>query len=494
MLSNNYKKYLKYKNKYISLKNKLNGGANCPRIGFHQHSGECWHDAFLMVVLYNDRIGEYLQAIFDSFVDDMEGKIHRHLFDRVFRESPRFLLPYNIPINAVSETELIQIIFDYLDKMAKRYLNDMKPIIKPGERPGLHRQQSEDMSLTCAHNSMKISNINRKEKLVPAKGGSILEMLMNIGVLNYTVFYAFDKLLTTDIFNLVDISSDYYDDCRGNDEDNETVFEDEDIRKANTKLVEHIEQLLRKLTEHNNFLFYLHFHDVKYGHALAFITCNGRPVYYDNNGIDDSNSRPPTDSPFPVNRTTVELDLKQIFIEELTKIKRLFLSATLRLESLKSQLSTFKDKFIVDLISPKVIDRCEVIYPGIIKKYSGVPYFKTLIFFKMEDLKISNLTHYSNPSDYQHMYNTLQNQHYNMTSDLLDYYQEEFYNTKRIAEFKTHVLKGLELTERIVEDEPLEDINRQFTDEEVYYSSESESDDDDMDEDMDDDDMSAEEA
>ena len=57
-------KYLKYKNKYLTLK--MNGGANCARLGFRQHQEECWHDSLSMIFCYCDGIGETIQEIFKS--------------------------------------------------------------------------------------------------------------------------------------------------------------------------------------------------------------------------------------------------------------------------------------------------------------------------------------------------------------------------------------------------------------------------------------------
>ena len=37
-------KYLKYKNKYVTLKNQIGGVRRLPK-GFIQHDGECWHDS-----------------------------------------------------------------------------------------------------------------------------------------------------------------------------------------------------------------------------------------------------------------------------------------------------------------------------------------------------------------------------------------------------------------------------------------------------------------
>ena len=42
-----------YKNKYLKYKQKyFNGGVckNCAKVGFEQHRGECWHDAFSTIL------------------------------------------------------------------------------------------------------------------------------------------------------------------------------------------------------------------------------------------------------------------------------------------------------------------------------------------------------------------------------------------------------------------------------------------------------------
>ena len=72
-------KYLKYKNKYLDLKeylSKMNGGVvQCPKIGFHQHEGECWHDALSTSLLFTDGISEDIQELF-NVKDISELQIH----------------------------------------------------------------------------------------------------------------------------------------------------------------------------------------------------------------------------------------------------------------------------------------------------------------------------------------------------------------------------------------------------------------------------------
>ena len=63
-MNNDYfkQKYLKYKQKYLELK----GGAHCPRLGFHQYTGQCWNDAFQMIILYSNEISEPIQKMFNN--------------------------------------------------------------------------------------------------------------------------------------------------------------------------------------------------------------------------------------------------------------------------------------------------------------------------------------------------------------------------------------------------------------------------------------------
>ena len=73
MATNYYLKYKKYKNKYLSL---IRGGAFdtpiCTNQGFSQHSGECWHDAFSMALLYSDGFKEQTQTLlYNNEVDKL---------------------------------------------------------------------------------------------------------------------------------------------------------------------------------------------------------------------------------------------------------------------------------------------------------------------------------------------------------------------------------------------------------------------------------------
>ena len=71
-------KYLKYKSKYLQLKNKINlrGGtkyddlvtklstksALCSHTSFRQHKGECWNDSIQMLMCFSDEIKEQVQT------------------------------------------------------------------------------------------------------------------------------------------------------------------------------------------------------------------------------------------------------------------------------------------------------------------------------------------------------------------------------------------------------------------------------------------------
>lgn len=103
--------YLKYKNKYISLKNQY-GGVKCQAKYFRQHNGECWHDSIQMLLLFNNNIGDRLQQIINS-------KTIQQIL-----ESPKesqFLLPINIDYDDKVGT----LFSEYITDMILRFKNNM---------------------------------------------------------------------------------------------------------------------------------------------------------------------------------------------------------------------------------------------------------------------------------------------------------------------------------------------------------------------------------
>ena len=119
-MDNYKKKYLKYKNKYLDLQKQLVGGAKCPKIGFSQHSGECWHDAYSTIILYSDNISNNIQRVFDStdtYKFNLEDCINYAL-----TEIPRTLLPINIEEGNLEN--FLNFSRQYINNLYQRYTNE----------------------------------------------------------------------------------------------------------------------------------------------------------------------------------------------------------------------------------------------------------------------------------------------------------------------------------------------------------------------------------
>jgi len=108
---NYYGKYLKYKHKYIELKNKI-GGGKCFKYGLQQHFGECWHDAITMMLFQSDITNSKNE--FMSITDD---KIHEQYFNLLDLFSPE-----NIKANAYKLPTFIYIY--YLKNKSNPDIND----------------------------------------------------------------------------------------------------------------------------------------------------------------------------------------------------------------------------------------------------------------------------------------------------------------------------------------------------------------------------------
>lgn len=79
---NYHDKYLKYKQKYTDLKNKI-GGGKCFEYGLQQHLGECWHDAITMMLFQSDITNSK-----DEFLSITDDKIHTQYFKLLELFSP----------------------------------------------------------------------------------------------------------------------------------------------------------------------------------------------------------------------------------------------------------------------------------------------------------------------------------------------------------------------------------------------------------------------
>ncbi len=140
-MTNEFKdKYLKYKKKYLELK----GGAHCPRLGFHQYTGQCWNDAFQMIILYSNELSEPIQHFFNNPEFKIpkrseDGEIIKGEFEFNKEhlgwltyinnyEMNKDLLPLNIEFEDFKQ--FIEQGIIYIENLFNRYHNDIKPSTK----------------------------------------------------------------------------------------------------------------------------------------------------------------------------------------------------------------------------------------------------------------------------------------------------------------------------------------------------------------------------
>ena len=307
--NNNYNKYLKYKKKYLELK----GGANCPKIGFHQHIGECWHDAFMMVILYSDGIGEHIQKIFDQ-TSEYKFDIN-DLITYNITNTPPFLKPLNI--SEKDNDKFYTHSFNYIKNIFDRYENEKLSILPPKppvppkpehlkniliKKGGVrYRRDSINQSLSCNYSSFLLTNINSVQKN-PYKdeqhGGLIIHDLINISVINYFLLNYFPKRLFFDIYEPNYIKLELF--------NFKKIF---DYPEDEALLHKYFIPMIKEIIDNMEFMKYnvmkcvgivvnispniLSKHKKEKGkdklgiiHTVSFISCGGKDYFYDNNGVE----------------------------------------------------------------------------------------------------------------------------------------------------------------------------------------------------------------
>ncbi len=314
---NNYKeKYLKYKQKYINLKNNLKnnfknnlkGGSceKCPIWGFQQHYGECWHDSISTIIIFSDGICDSVQQVFKNNIEDIIVQINKNIDEN---KIPNYYLPFNI--ESTDKDFFKKEVNQYVRQLYFRYHNESKNIISPTKYSLLEpvqRQLYRQPSVECSLESVKnLFNIHNKNNTFPKiyddimHGGGLLFNYIIISIINYVFMnynrsenkleneYLIPITLHLDLHKIFDMTLNI-------DILNRVYLKDVSINNVSVEIYHRgfekfIEQLnnLIKLLESDNVIgigISLSENLSKKSHAQAFIKCSGIYYFYDDNGID----------------------------------------------------------------------------------------------------------------------------------------------------------------------------------------------------------------
>jgi hypothetical protein len=383
MNQNYYNKYLKYRSKYLQLKKtKMNGGANCPKIGYFQHYGECWHDALSIALLYSDTLSEFHQKIFDDPAFNASN---------IVRRDPATFKEHLMPINIESENYDFFLNWSeyYLNSLQERYINDKQPITKPPIKlepfslankeiyvnivkkpPALIRQESLEMSLDCVYSIFNISNINNinpSEYTDKKHSGYSIQFYTIISTINYFLTsYKENKYI----------------------EINEIVIKgmiEGTKRNIRGKLI----NLMKCIQNSHAIILQLKSDVISEGHILALITCDKKHYLYDDNGISDSNYK-----------RIIEFNWKDELVNRIDGIIELLKDKSEEeiIEKLQTLFSTSNPDFLNFVFSDffngkiNILDKIynkEDKIGSIGKAYLKSFYIYSMLFLKLEDIPTS---------------------------------------------------------------------------------------------------------
>ena len=317
-------KYLKYKNKYLDLKeylSKMNGGVvQCPKIGFHQHEGECWHDALSTSLLFTDGISEDIQELF-NVKDISELQIHGKSLNELSilgnDKIPLSILPLNFEYSDKKDRDtLITYVKSYITNMYNRYNNEKKPLdisifkiaTKADKKVQIYkespyRQESFDLSLACVEGIFNIvahNNINPRLYDKEDHGGATVHTLITLNIISYFLLNTPNKkphyFLNFSIFDIEEIfNNNSMESIKKNLENMIKILDDTICVEIN--LFSMYDTFTDEYTEMEDIdTYYKSFIGIKNrngkdidptdnGHSQCFYKCGGKEKYYDDNGI-----------------------------------------------------------------------------------------------------------------------------------------------------------------------------------------------------------------
>ena len=337
-------KYLKYKKKYLGLqdiltyswnsnmnKNKqLIGGANCAKVGFHQHKTECVHDALLMILLYSDNFSERLQEMLDNPSVNIDNII-RTAID----QDARFDIFKPLQLEETDNSLLLTFGRQYIENIVERYNNEklefvsdkdltslgkqLRPYyppsindIKERKLPKTYRQDSVNYSLSCNYSSYKLTNINIIDFLNftythNMHGSNYYNILNNISLINYYLVNYIPNNSNYEVFSEVspDISLKMkkYQFLSTKITDLIYIFHIKELENISLDKFPEIINMIRKeiyklelniKRAHNllGILLNIEYKEILEGiksrpmhHTVGFLTCNNKGKFYDNEQI-----------------------------------------------------------------------------------------------------------------------------------------------------------------------------------------------------------------
>ena len=196
------KQYHNQINKNKSKTRKHRGGAStvCPKVGFHQHIGECWNDSLMMILCYSNNICDSVQYFFNYITDiknDTPNVPIYMIVEKIINmyDTPKhkskysFLCPNNIDPDNPEEFNMFKNhAIDYISNMYNRFILDQQR----GDvtRPRLMYDKSMDTSLACAEANYNIANINLTAKKMynnESHTGTQINSIITVSCINYFI-------------------------------------------------------------------------------------------------------------------------------------------------------------------------------------------------------------------------------------------------------------------------------------------------------------------
>jgi hypothetical protein len=299
-----YKKYLKYKDKYLLLKKKQKGGDEiasirgklgrnsirtyCPKIGFKQHSGQCWNDTVQTLMCFTDGIKETVQKkLWNLTVEEILS--YSIAIDR-YDYLPNYIKYNKTKKDRTSLENFESKLMNYFQLLQKRlcsyYLkyeniedkdtpkirekcstfsnedtcptNDPNIRLLYGRLPPLKRSPTAIVGIEPAIIAHELTNsdgsiIKRTQLLLENSDGGIIEQ----NLLLYTIF----STIFLDDKDFLDIKN----------YDLENNYEKNKINMENIDEALCVEIRVRKLNRDGD------------GHVIGFFICNGNEYFYDDN-------------------------------------------------------------------------------------------------------------------------------------------------------------------------------------------------------------------